>query len=160
MAKPIVEQIAAAVKTKLATISKANGYETDVVEVVRPTRLGGGTTKWLQPRDKLIVLIQDDPQEAEVTQNQARKTWIQPFGAMCFVRPSDASTTPVDTIINAFRADVEKAVMTDRNWSGLAIDTEVWAPEGFIDEKNIAFEGVTVAFAIKYRTLYEDPYQQ
>lgn len=147
MAYPIVEQISQAIKAKLETITS-----TSIVEVVRPTREGGYTAQ-----DSIVVLTQDDPTKDSESMNQVQITWIQPYYVDYYAKPSDRSTTPIDTICNQARADIEKALMSDKTWGGLAMDTVIESPEGFVTPDG-AFEGVRVNVSVTYRTLETDPY--
>ena len=87
------------------------------------------------------------------------KQWVQPFAVDCYVKPSDASTTPVDTAVNEIRAQVEKKLREDPTCGGLALDLRIAEPEGFV-AANGAFEGVRVVFSAAYRTREDDAYAQ
>jgi hypothetical protein len=153
MLYPVVEEIAQAIKTRLETVTVANGYQQDVT-VVRPTRLGG-----FVPSDLQIVLTQDDPTLlGDIEGANSMKEWRQRFVANCLVRTSDTNTEPVDTTINTLRADVEKALMSSETWwDGLATDCRVLASEGFIMADG-EYEGVAIPFELDYRTDRDDPY--
>ena len=153
MAYPIVEQIAQAAKTRLETITKANGYQQNVT-VVRPTRTGG-----FVPDHLLIVLVQDNPTLlGDLEGANSMKEWRQPFLAQCLVRTSDENTEPVDTTINALRADVEMALIVAPDWwSGLAMDCRILAPSGIVTQDG-DYEGAQVPFEVDYRTDRDDPY--
>ena len=150
MAYPIIEQIAQAIKTRLESVTVANSYETGVVEVVRPTRVGEYV-----PRDAIIVLTQDNPAKGDDNQNQLHSQWTQPFYADYHCKPSDRSTVPIETTINAARSDIEKAIMTDGTFGGLALYSIIQAPvlDVFDD-----FATVTVVIDVVYRTLETNPY--
>jgi len=156
VAVPIVEQIAQAILAALDVL-KAAGTLSDAK---RPLRTGIP----VNPKDKLAVLYQDDPEEDAEQGSEGRgpvdrQSWIQPFMIDCYVRPSDTSTTAVDTTINMLRADVEKAMRLTPTWGGLAIDTRIRAPEGFLTGDESA-EGVRVNIDVLYRTDEDDPYVQ
>jgi len=159
MATPIVEQIAAAVKTQLETVTVANGYQQSVAGVERPTRLGGFT-----PEDLLIILEQggaEVDEENSAPGNPRRVAWRQTFVVTLIAQPPDDSAVPVETTLNTFRADVEKAIMADPSWGGLALSTmsdlaEPIPPE-FTDG---AYEALAVQFVVTYRTPEDDPYTQ
>ena len=156
MAAPIIEQIAVKIKAKLEEITIANGYQQDVAEVVRPTRTGG-----FKERHLLIVMTQEDPTEGEPAQRM--KQWNQRFVLDCYVVPSETDTDAVETTINTFRSDVEKALMTllaDDTFRGpLAENVTIRPPIGFVSIKG-AFEGVTVAADVTYDHLETDPYSK
>jgi len=149
MATPIIEQIAAAIKTALDALVTAGSAS----KAERPLRSGMPSS----PQDKHLVLMQGDASEVE-DGAIGHKTWMQPFAIDCFVRPSDSSTTPVDTAINTLRADVEKALRDDPTWGGLAIDTIIRDPEGFLAGEGT--EGVRVNADVHFRHLEDDPYSQ
>lgn len=146
MSYPVVEQIAQSIRTAVDAIAWAS--------CVRPTRLGGYT-----PVDGLVVLEQDDPDPDDEGAPHAHKQWRQTFALSLFVVPSDTSTDPVDTTINTRRADIEKALRENAQWSGLAIDTRILAPQGFQADDG-SFEGVAVMAEVTYRHLEDDPYTQ
>jgi hypothetical protein len=118
----ILESIAAAILTQLDTITAgATYYHTPTV--TRPTRLGGYT-----PVDGQLVLVQTpaSPEPDMLLQgNYVRLGWTQRFHVVFFVVPSDAATAAIDTTINERRADIEYALMADKSWGGLAIDTRL-----------------------------------
>ena len=155
MAEPIVEQIAAKIKTALETITTANGYNQTVAEVVRPTRLGG-----VKPENNLLVLQQGDPvRDDDANTPHMYLQWIQPFTVDCFIIPSDKSETAVETAINRIRADVEKVARANAQWDSLALDTRIGDPMHFPPDAG-AFDGVRVVLEVLYRTLEDDPYAQ
>jgi len=146
----ILEQIAAFVKTALDELVVSGAASS----VDRPLRTGTPRS----PADKALVLYQDDPALDEEAP-MGFKQWVQPFAVDCYVKPSDASTTPVDTAVNEIRAQVEKKLREAPTCGGLAIDLRIGEPEGFV-AANGAFEGVRVNFAVLYRHLENDPYSQ
>lgn len=150
MPTSVLEQIAAAVKTKLDELV-ASGVAS-LVE--RPLRPGVPTS----PRDRAIYLYQDDP-ELDEEAPAGFTQWLQPFLAVCCVVPSDESTTPVDTAINEMRAQVEKKLLEDRTFGlpGACIDAQAGPPVGFSAAQG-GFSGVIVTLIVKYRHREPDPY--
>lgn len=149
---PIVEQIAQAILSRLDSISVSNGYSFDIVNAVRPTRFNG-----YSPEHLMLVLEQGDPDVDYENSEFGFIAWSQPFFIHCFVRPADTSSVVTDTIINTLRSDVEKAIMIDPTWSGLASGTFVQSPQGW-SYPDGSFEGVTVNVEVKYKTLSGDPF--
>ena len=150
MAAPVIETIAAAIKTKLDELVTSG----DASSCERPVRVGLPDS----PGDKALAMYQDDPTLDE--EGPMRFTqWVQPFAVFCFVKPSDLSTTPVDTAINALRSAVEAKVKEDGTWGGYAIDTRIQAPETFAVQSG-GYAGVVVHFDVLYRTRAGDPYSQ
>ena len=83
----------------------------------------------------------------------------QLWAIILFVVPSDSSTDAVDTTKNLFQSDVEKALMADPQWGGLAMDSIVLDFNQF-EAENGEFEGVVVIYRVHYRTLENNPYSQ
>jgi len=155
MSLAIVEQISAAIETRLETITTDNGYSLSVSEVVRPTRIGG-----VSPKDKQIVLRQGNwkpPGEQESASNSTTK--VQIYYVTCWVRSSDKATTAVDTEINQLAADVEKALMSDDTFGGLAIMSDLTGGIA-LESDDGQCEGITLLLEVQYRCRWGDPYTQ
>lgn len=153
MADPIVEQIAQNLATSVAAVTVANGYNYSVKEVVRPTREGG-----YKPGHLVCVITQGDATVRDGASNF--KTWDQPFYVSAFVVPEDGSGDIVDTILNRFRADIEKQIMTDRTLGGLANPlTDIGDPTNLVSSDK-SFEGVEIRVDVVYRHDIGDPYSQ
>ncbi len=155
MAYPVVELVAQAMKAQLETIKISNGYENDVNRVVRPRRTSEGNKP--QPLD--IWMLQDDPERDEdndLAGNPAGIGWITPYALDCVIRQSEKSNLPMDQVINSFVADVQKALMVDITWGGLATDTRLRAPE-FASSESV-FEGVTVWVEVLIRVEENNPF--
>jgi hypothetical protein len=150
----ILEQIAAAMKTRLETITEGAAYTFTPSSVVRPTRLGG-----YSPIDKLIILEQPSPEEGpnDLQGNYVRQSWTQDFEVSVFCINSDASTAAIDTTINERRADIETALMSDATFGGLALNTSrIQSFNRWITDDG-SFEGGTVVFRCEYRVKETDP---
>ena len=157
MADPIIEQIAQAIRTQLLTISVDNGYETDVTDVVRPTRIG----RFVDPKHLQIAMIQEDPEpydDLSYPGNPPGRAWQQRYLLDCIVLSSDRETTPIAETINKFSADVIKALFADPQWATLALDTIVEAPRMLAEPGGP--DGITIPLVIRYRVLENDPYTQ
>ena len=140
--------------------------QTEVVEVIRPTRLGSWT-----PRDLQIVVVQGDAERVEtldVPGNPPAECNRQIFNLYCYVRSSESDDEPSDKTVNAFVADVKKAVCdpqatwhnfasvcgtTTTNW---AINAEWLTPENI--ESGEGCDGIKLILAITYRTDENNPY--
>ncbi len=172
MSEPIVEQIAAAVETRLLTVTIDNGYQVDVAGVLRPPQLGLDS---IAPQHLLAVMLQIDPHLDE-PKNQPHGLgpdigpplihWVQPWAIALFVQTSERATPPVaaDTLINRFRASVERALMVDPGWGAtpttpLAYRSDLMPPIYF-GETAGGFVGCSVILEVGYRTLETDPYTQ
>lgn len=150
MSTPIIEQIAQAIETQLATITVENGYNYDLADVVRPPRKG------IEPRHGLCVLEQGPKRPADEAA-VGTDEWIQPFFITLWIRSSDRSEVPVDTEVNLFGSDVEKAVKADTQWTSMAIDS--WVSEGTpLESEDGAFDGIMIEFDVNFRHAFGDPY--
>ena len=140
--------------------------QTEVVEVIRPTRLGTWT-----PRDLQIVVVQGDPErvpELDIPGNPPAECNRQIFNIYCHVRTSESSDEPADKTVNAFAADVKKAVCTPQaTWhnfeSTCGTTTTRWAINAeWLTQENIesgeGCDGIKLPLAITYRTDENDPY--
>ncbi len=157
--EPIVEQIAAALATAIDGITEDNGYLQDL-SAVRPTRPSFDPDTDAAPENGKVVIVQTDPEpdsENSTEGNPPAQAWLQPFALVCFVIASDASTMPIDTLVNRARCDIEKKVMEDPQWGGLALDTELHGSMRFNEGQ--ASSGVVVLIAVHYRTRENNPYQ-
>ncbi len=155
MAYPIIEQVAQAMKTQLETIKVSSGYENTVNRVIRPRRTSEGNRP--QPLD--IWMLQDDPERDEdndLAGNPAGIGWTVPFALDCVIRQAEASKLPMDQVINSFIADVQKALMVDITWGGIATDTRLGNPEFASSESG--FEGATVWVEVLIRVEENNPF--
>ena len=157
---PILEQIAAAIAARLATITAANGYAVTVDSVVRPKRSGEGFC----PRDYGVALLQDAaPNAPELvlsagSQGVTIEQWRQRFTVDLVCRVSDGSATAVDTLLNQFLAEVQRAIWLDESWGGLALNTEAAGTE--YPAVGAAQEGVSLLLDVIYRVRQGNPYVQ
>ena len=153
----IKEQITAAVATALEAITVANGYQIDVGEVVRPRRTGEN----FAPESYGIAVIQDAAERAEIYDEQSNPpiiAWRLAIACDCVLRLSEASDVPMDKALNQFEAAVQKCLMAEQTFGGLAILTDLgpthYPPAGG------GIEGVTVWIYVTYRVSDDDPYEQ
>ena len=156
MSQPIVEQIALAIATQIATVTTDNGYEVDVTEVLRPRTRGIDKV----PDHGGVILVQDDETEAEdysVTGNPAGIGRRRIFNVGVVIRLSDSSETSFDAISNLFVADLTKALMADVHWGGLAIDSKI-GDEQPMRADDGSFEGTALPLEVIYRVAENDPY--
>lgn len=153
MAEPLIENIARAIVTQLETISTANGYTFNPVSVVRPVSLVGFDPKHLQ-----IVVLQGERAEPDEEVPMGRSDYLQPFEIHLVIRPSEKDTTPADTHINRFVADVEKCLLSDdTDWTATGrINYVLSGP--FLASDNAAFDGASMILTVHYRHDYGDPY--
>jgi hypothetical protein len=153
-ALPIKERIVAAIATQLVTITKGADYNYTPSEVLRPFRTGQNYT----PQDLGIYVLQAGERRFttdDITGNPPGLAWRLVVTCDLVISVSEESTTPMDTMLNLFEADVRKALMADNQWGGLALRSELGACE--YPEPTKGIEGVTVPIVIIYRVAENDP---
>jgi hypothetical protein len=149
MTEPVVEQIMANVRTRMAAAFD-NAY--------RSTRVA----TW-QPKDLVVHVHQGSlTQNVELScpGNPPATAYDLEAIVAGIVKPSDAETTPIDTFRNRMGADIVKAATDATNWhqwGGLAINTTHGPIEDYIDETG-GCAGVMVRFTITFRVDEDDPY--
>lgn len=166
---PIVEQIAMEIVDRLEAITIANGYQVNIAEVLRPTRIGNVGQLGYATKDLLAVVEQSTRTAIEQTDgNPSAIAMEQVFLVALYRTCSTNETVPIDTKINVFQADAEKALTLGltptANWQQfvvggdhLAINARLGDPTYFnlIDSQAA---GVTIPLAVTYRTPINDPY--
>jgi len=150
MTEPIVEQIMANVRTRMAAAFD---------DVYRSTRIGA----W-QPKDLVLSVHQGaltpNP-ELSCPGNPPAQAYDLEAIVAGIVKPSDASTVAVDTFKNRLGADIIKAATDATNWhqwGSLAMNTTIGTVEEYIEETG-GLQGVMVRFTITFRTDENDPYE-
>lgn len=149
MTEPVVEQIMANVRTRMAA-----AFDT----AVRSTKVA----TW-QPKDLVVVVSQGDVTpnpELSYPANPPVIAYDLPVTVAGVVKPSDSETTAIDTFKNRMGAAIIAAA-TDatlwHQWGGLAINTVHGPVENYTDETG-GFSGAMVQFVITYRVPENDPY--
>jgi len=158
MALPIIALILDDVEDAIAAISTDAGYQVNVSSVYRQSTVNG--MERLPPGPYVVQMTSDDPvrmEELDIFGAEPCIGWMQPVELGLIIRPSDTSTTPIDTALNQFWADVVRAVMADPQWSQRAIDTTVGAPQDWTGPNGEV--GRTAIMQISYRVKEADPYQ-
>jgi hypothetical protein len=158
MATPISEQIAAKVRTRLQSITVANGYELSVSEVVRPVRFDG----W-RPQNNQLIVTQGNlskNEELSVPGNPPATAYDLEFTIAGLLMPTESSTSKIDTLRNTFASDTIKAICTPaaswHNWDTLAIDTKVGDVTDITTEESSGFK---LSLTVTFRTTENNPYQ-
>jgi hypothetical protein len=157
MTEPIIERILQNVKTVVDGITVVAGYNQDL-DAVRPTKMD--FDDGAPAVNGKVVILCDDPEpnvEKSNAGNPARQAWTLSLVLVAYVIPSDTSTTPIDTLINRVRADIEKALQADPYRGELAVDTSPAGSQKFVEEGGAAC-GVAVFVDVVYRTPINDPY--
>ncbi len=148
MTEPVVEQIMANVRSRMATFTTAH----------RSTRVA----TW-QPKDLTVHVYQGamTPNEAlSCPGNPPAQAYDLEAIVAGIVSPSDTETTAIDSFRNRLGADIIVAA-TDaelwHQWGGLAINTIIGPIEPYTAPEG-GLAGVMVRFTITFRTDENDPY--
>ena len=152
MSTPVIESIAADLKTSIEAITVLNGYN-QTLTAVRMSRVAFDLAA---AADKNVLIVQES---AEVVEEKAIKseTWDQSFALVALVIDPDGSTASIDTRINQIASDIEKKLKATYTRGGYAIDTKMGTRQPFYDNGGRT-TGVVVNIKIQYRTQYLDPY--
>jgi len=158
MSVSVLESISVVLFNRLKLLVDQTTYNTNVCEVIWPTRLGAEWT----PKHLQIVLTQGEEEgldDLSYPGNPPSVARRQTFNIRCHVMTNEQDAAAVETIINTFAADIVKVVCTEANWyqfGGLSINAE-WLPKEDVPSDGGA-DGVNVPIAIIYRTSEGDPY--
>jgi hypothetical protein len=142
MSEPVVEQIMANVRSRMASFASA----------FRSTRVA----TW-QPKDLTIHVSQGSfaPDDSvSCPGNPPAQGYALEAVVAGIVKPSDKDTIPVDTYKNRLGADILAAITnsgTWYQWDGLALNTEVGEIEDYTGSDGAAC-GVFVRMAVHFRT--------
>jgi hypothetical protein len=157
MSVSVLESISVELLRRLNLLVNNTTYNTNVVEAIRPTRLGTWTPQHLQ-----IVLTKGPEEivdELSYPGNPPSVARRQTFNIRCHVMTDENDTDAVETVINTFAADVIKVVSTSTNWyqfDSNAINAD-WLPVEDIQSDG-GIDGCNVPISILYRTAENDPY--
>ncbi len=157
MSLSVIERIARELVDRLDDVTAANGYASVITEVVRPRAAGGYT-----PADGLCVVHQLDPEgvpELSPAGNPPATAWRQPFNISVYIMPADSDETEIESLINAFAADVVAAVCTPiATWHNFADDTSTtainaeWGAQTTMHDEQGVANGFTLPLYVTYRT--------
>lgn len=162
MATPLVEQIAQAIVNRIRGVSTIAGYQTDLEEVIRPTRLG---TEY-SPKHKQVVVLQSESERLEEMVSSGSQLLLhyrQTFVVRAHAMPEENVNVPVSQVVNGIIADVCKAICTNPSgehwwtWGGLAINSELQGPQA-VDESDGSVAGMEIPLVVDYRHAENDPY--
>lgn len=160
---PLVERIALAIAAKLATINRSvldpttslPVYNNDVSQVVRPRRSGGGYT----PQDRGICLLQGDADVVDtLTGNPPILVVEQTFSLDLVVSVSEADEDPVDTVVNLFATDINRAMMADTQWTveGTALANLTRLAGVSYPAPASGLEGITLIYVVQFQVTETD----
>ena len=145
---PISERIAEQIYERLRSVRDASGNPLNlIVEYYNAAR---GNT----PAHGKCIIIQgdDDPDDPPT---YSHLIWQKAVAIDLYVREPEASTVNADRRLNLWRAAIEKAVMTDPQWSGFAMNTALAGAQRW-REANEHY-GMSIFLMIQYRTSETDP---
>lgn len=161
MTLPVPERIAEVIKTRLETITIANGYTFDIVSVDRPKRFG---TDW-RPRNMSAVIVQGSDNENEEQTHPGNPPAIgydTEFSIHAFVIESDYSEETFETQVNEFVTAIKKAVVAGSNYwgqfGGLSLFAEWGRVQPYYSEDGDN-QGAVVPLTVTYRVSERDPFE-
>lgn len=153
----VCESIALELKSRLDAMIGDDAYTTEISEVQRPKRFADFT-----PRNNQIVLTQgasDRVPELDRPGNPPAIAIRQTFNIHCHIMQDERGHETIDELLNAFHADVVKAIAsgssTWHTFDGNAIDA-TWGSLQFVAADG-GIDGVTIPLAITYRVSEDDP---
>jgi hypothetical protein len=156
---PIPELIAEEIVARLNEITKENGYEFDVSEVVRPSRRG---ENWRRLHNGIGV-IQGSPErmpDLDCPGNPPAIAYAITFDLVCICRDSENSIDAHTTATNYMVAAMQRAIAnTGDRWYTLgdfAFDCDFGTPEP-VDTDDAEFNSVRVPLVIYYRVSENNP---
>jgi hypothetical protein len=152
MPTPIIETFAAALKTRLETITTGSDYNYSPTVVRRVKRSD-------DPAHLQIRILQPDREPVEGAED--RSEWIQPFQIRLVVMPPDGDAVPLDTYRNLFAADVEKCLDIDAQpawWSTIAGIVQCTLDGPFSFDEEADYDGCEFILNCHYRHVRGDPF--
>ena len=155
--KPICELIFDKMVGALAAISIANGYSFDMAGVVRPVTLDRDES-WL---DQSIIFIPADPSRNEdlsYSGNPPMQAWDHPVDIDVIYTPDKDATDSIIQVLNQMWADVQKAIFSNPQWDGIAIDTRNGDTANYWVDEEQYLTGMTIPFIVTYRHFENNPY--
>jgi hypothetical protein len=153
----VVENIAVVLKSRLDAMIDNATYSTAISEVQRPNRFANFT-----PVHNQIVLTQGPAErvpDLDRPGNPPANAMRQTFLIHCHILQDERGTETIDELLNAFHADVIKAVCngssTWHTFGGNAIDA-TWGSIQFIAADG-GIDGLTIPLQITCRYSEDDP---
>lgn len=148
MTEPVVEQIVAAVRSRMAAFTLS--YRSTAVAT------------W-QPKDLVVNVYQGvmtPNEELSCPGNPPAQAFDLPVIVAGITKPSDKDPTAIDTFRNRMAANIIKYATNAalwHQWGGLAINTTIGPVEPYVEETG-GMHGISVTFVITFRTDEDDPY--
>lgn len=157
--RPVVERIAVELYERLRLLTAGWSPYTAVIEVIRPTRLGGEWT----PKHLQIVLKNGESvrvPELDCTGNPPAIARQQLFQVNCHFMPSEKDPTPIDEYVETMHGDVIRVVCEPDLWytfGGLSIDAEFGDPSFASGDGGVA--EMSIPILVTYRVSEDDPWE-
>jgi hypothetical protein len=155
VALPLVERIALAIMARLATVTLTNGYAFDLSEIVRPKRCGVAWT----PKSLGVRLLQANPGLSEGTVGNPPAIEItQPFQLDLIVAVSETSSTPAEAWLNLMASEVNRAMMSDPQWTVAGERLAIWSRLAAIlyPEPTTGLDMMTLVYEAQHRVAESD----
>lgn len=151
---PVIERIARAMLSALNGVKQVAGYANDFT--VQRWNLLGNVPEAGEIANGKVFAVLAQPAPTPLPEDNYFKHWIQPFWIYLHVCPDEDNAEDFDSRINSARADCERVLVNEdnRTWGGLAIDTQVDAPQQFPVGRAY---GIRVVVNVQYRHVFYDP---
>lgn len=152
MSTTIRESILAELKTTLAGIAVANGYNNTIANVQR----------WMQRGNSLVqvpcIIIGAGPEEKEPIPNPEFTCRLS-VNIEVWTRQAETDAQATDTILNSLLGDVEKCLMQDITRGGYAENTTILGNVPFETEQGAPHAGIIIQVEIIYQHNAANPAQ-
>ncbi|MEK6531261.1 MAG: hypothetical protein AABZ23_02065 [Deltaproteobacteria bacterium] len=151
MADSIRQKILDAVDLRLKTITKANGYETDIGSHVfhwKASDFAHHDLPLVEYRDAACSVMEGGP------------VGFHTFGLTVDIELLTMAGASTPAEVRKAVADIHKAAGQDMQWGGLALNTEPLGDEMKIAQADKVIGGALIRIKILYRTRVFDPYNQ
>ncbi len=158
MPEPISEQIDATIYADLGTITTAAGFSVTLASVEWENENGNTVG------DLACTIFAGDDEDPPPNAVSIRKVgWLRPYWITVYILKDEGDTTEWKTWRNRIRADIEKALMANRQRTNsampavnLADNTIVRPPTSF--QLDSGLRGIVVRVDVFYTTRETDPY--
>jgi len=157
MSLAIIENIAVVIHERLLAMIDDPVYSTEVVEVQRPSRFAAFT-----PRNNQVVITQGSTERlpaADRPGNPPAIAYRQLYAIHCHIMQDERSEDSIDSLLNAFHADIVKAIASPSStWhtmNGNAIDCE-WGSVNYVNADG-GLDGLQIPLFVTLRVSENDP---
>lgn len=148
----IRENILEDIRTTLADITTANGFNNTIVSVQRWLQRGNDIT--LVP----CIVISSGPEDKQPAPNPLMTCKLAIYLDV-YTRQAESDTQATETILHSLLGDIEKALMADYTRSGLAQETNFRGNTLFQAVEGSPHVGIIIELEIIYQHNQDDPEQ-